>query len=49
MWLGRIILSLLSHSVPPGLEHYTTLPIQALYLGFIVPAAVLSGILIINI
>lgn len=48
MWLGRIIPSLLSHSIPPGLEHYTTLPIQALDLAFIVPIAILSGILIIN-
>jgi hypothetical protein len=41
MWLGRIIGSL-------GLEHYTTLVIQALDLGLIVPIAILSGILLIK-
>lgn len=48
MWLGRIIPPLLTHSIPPSLEHYTTLTIQALDLGFIVPIAILSGILIIK-
>lgn len=48
MWLGRIVPPLLAHSIPPSLEHYTTLPIQALDLGFIVPVAILTGILIIK-
>lgn len=48
MWLGRIVPSLLNKSVPFGLEHYTTLCIQALDLGFIAPIAFLTGILIIR-
>lgn len=44
MWLKRIA----SPNVPEGLEHYTTLIIQALDLGFIVPAGILAGILIIR-
>lgn len=43
MWLAKIIPSL--HTAPDGLEHYTTLVIQALDLGFIVPAGILAGIL----
>lgn len=46
MWLKRIVPSILSGSAPLGIEHYTTLPIQALDLGFILPAAVTSAILI---
>lgn len=44
MWLGRIAPSVFGGSAPVGLEHYTTLVIQALDLGFVVPAAVLSGL-----
>jgi hypothetical protein len=45
-WVGRIILpALLSGSVPYGLESYTTLVIQAMDLGLVVPAAFLAGIL----
>jgi hypothetical protein len=47
MWLGRIIPSL-NNKVVVGLEHYTTLVIQALDLGFIVPVSILAGILIIK-
>jgi len=46
MWMGRIIPSI--NSTPPGLDHYTTLVIQALDLGFIVPVAILSGVLLIK-
>lgn len=46
MWLKRIVPSILSGSAPLGIEHYTTLPIQALDLGFILPAAITSAILI---
>jgi hypothetical protein len=47
MWLGRIILpSLVSGSVPFGLDNYSTLVIQTLDLGIIVPAAVLAGVLL---
>jgi len=48
MWLKRILPSTFSDSVPYGLEHYTTLVIQGMDLGFIVPAAFLSGILLIQ-
>ena len=44
LWLGMIIPSI--NQAPVVLEHYTTLVIQALDLGFIVPAAILSGILL---
>jgi hypothetical protein len=46
MWLGRILPSF--GKVPYGLEHYTTLVIQAMDLGFIVPVAILSGILLLK-
>lgn len=48
MWLGRIVPSLINGVTPVGIEHYTTLPIQALDLGFIVPTAILSGVLTIR-
>ncbi|MBA1334922.1 MAG: hypothetical protein HPY66_0543 [Firmicutes bacterium] len=48
LWLGRIIPPLINNTIPFGLEHYTTLVIQAMDLGFIVPAAVLSGVLILK-
>lgn len=44
MWLGRVFTS----DVPFGLEHYTTLVIQGMDLGFVVPTALLSGILLIR-
>ncbi len=48
MWLGKIVPSILGGATPIGLEHYTTLVIQGLDLGIVVPTAVLSGILIIK-
>jgi hypothetical protein len=48
MWLGKIAPSVINGAVPVGLEHYTTLVIQGMDLGFVVPAAVLSGILLIK-
>lgn len=47
MWLGRIIPSIHNKSAVE-LEHYTTLVIQAMDLGFIVPVSILSGILLIK-
>ncbi|MDH8678759.1 hypothetical protein QE109_11405 [Fusibacter bizertensis] len=44
LWLGKIGTSLTSGAAPAGLEHYTTLVIQGMDLGFIVPTAVFSGI-----
>lgn len=48
LWLGRIVPPLMNDTFPVGLEHYTTLVIQGLDLGFIVPLAFLSGVLIIK-
>jgi hypothetical protein len=46
MWLSMIIGSLISGSAPAVLETYTTLVIQALDLGVLVPAAIITGILL---
>lgn len=48
MWLGIIVPPLLKGTVPQALEHYTTLVIQAMDLGFVVPTAILSGVLILK-
>lgn len=48
LWLGKIAPSILKGAVPAGLEHYTTLVIQGMDLGFVVPAAIVSGILLIR-
>jgi hypothetical protein len=45
-WLGRIVPSLLSGTPPPGLEAYSTLVIQALDLGIIVPVSVITAVLL---
>lgn len=48
LWLSKIAPTIFGSDVPAGLEHYTTLVIQGMDLGFVVPAAVLSGVLIIK-
>lgn len=48
MWLGKIEPSLLNDTVPSGLEQYTTLVIQAMDLGFIVPVSWLTAILLLR-
>lgn len=48
LWLGKIAPSVFEGKVPVGLEHYTTLVIQGMDLGIVVPAAFLSGILLIK-
>lgn len=48
LWIGKIITSLLTNTPPIGLEHYTTLVIQAMDLGFVVPLAFLSGYLLLK-
>lgn len=48
MWLAKIVPSIINNSVPVGLEHYTTLIIQAMDLAFVMPLAILSGILLIK-
>jgi hypothetical protein len=47
-WMGRIAPALLNGTAPVGIEHYTTLVIQVMDLGIIVPAALLSGILLLQ-
>ncbi|MGB9937314.1 MAG: hypothetical protein ACPK7O_06300 [Methanobacterium sp.] len=44
MWLKMIFDSLFTGIIPPALESYTTLVIQALDLGIVVPAAVITGV-----
>lgn len=48
MWMGRIVPPMMAGSIPIGIEHYNTLVIQAMDLGIIVPASILSGIMIIK-
>lgn len=47
MWIGRIYPTWFG-KVPFGLEHYSTLVIQAMDLGFLVPLSILSGILMLK-
>jgi hypothetical protein len=46
MWIGRIVPPLLKGNSPSILEHYTTLVIQAMDLGFVIPVSILSAILL---
>ncbi len=48
MWLALIIQSLLSGNAPASLESYTTLGIQALDLGVLVPAALIASLLLLQ-
>lgn len=48
LWTGKILASLMGGVPPQGLDHYTTLVIQGLDLGFVVPAACLGGVLLIR-
>ncbi len=48
MWIGKIAPAIFNQSIPSGLEHYTTFVIQGMDLGIVVPAAILSGILLIK-
>jgi hypothetical protein len=48
MWLAKIIPALQKDVAPAGIEHYTTMVIQALDLGFVIPISILAGILLIN-
>lgn len=45
-WLGRILPPLLAGTPPTGLEAYTTLVIQALDLGIVVPVSIVTAILL---
>lgn len=46
MWLGRVVPALLAGSAPEELEHYATLVIQSLDLGFVVPACIVTAYLL---
>lgn len=46
MWFGMILQPILKGTIPSGLEHYTTLVIQAMDLGFVVPTAFLAALLL---
>ncbi|WP_432403738.1 hypothetical protein [Wukongibacter sp. M2B1] len=48
MWLDRIIPSFIDNDVPTALESYSTLVIQALDIGVIVPIAILSAVLLLK-
>ncbi len=48
LWLGLIGPPLLAGIPPAGLESYTTLVIQALDLGIVVPTALLTGVLLLR-
>ncbi|MDP3066477.1 MAG: hypothetical protein Q8N08_07040 [Methanobacteriaceae archaeon] len=48
MWLSMIIGAIISGSTPAILETYTTLVIQALDLGVLVPAAIITGVLLLK-
>lgn len=46
LWLGRIVPALMKGSAPEQLEHYATLGIQSLDLGFVVPACLVTAYLL---
>ena len=48
LWLAKIAPSIPNGAVPIGLEHYTALVIQGMDLGFIVPTAILSAVLLLK-
>ncbi|KRQ87615.1 hypothetical protein ABG79_00416 [Caloramator mitchellensis] len=48
MWLGLTVPTALNETIPPVLEHYTTLVIQAMDLGFIVPVSIIAGLLLLK-
>ena len=48
MWLGIILPALKQGIFPKLLEHYSTLTIQVLDLGFVVPTTILAGVLLIK-
>ena len=48
MWLGRIVPALLTGAPPVGLESNTTLFIQVMDLGLVVPLMVLAGLLLLR-
>jgi hypothetical protein len=48
LWLSVVVPPLLQGTIPVQVEHYTTLIVQGLDLGILLPAAFLSGVLLIK-
>jgi hypothetical protein len=48
LWLGLIVRPMLDGTVPAGLDAYATLVIQAMDLGFVMPTALLAGVLLLR-
>lgn len=49
LWLGTVVPPLLDGSIyPPSLEHYTTLIVQGVDLGFGLPLGVVAGVLLLK-
>lgn len=48
LWMARILPPLLAGGVPTVLEHYSTLVIQSMDLGFVVPVSVVGAVLLIK-
>ncbi|MCR4400774.1 MAG: hypothetical protein QHH05_09955 [Syntrophomonadaceae bacterium] len=46
LWLGMLVPPMLQGTVPAGLEHYTTMVVQGLDLGVVIPTVILAGILL---
>lgn len=46
MWLSKIIPTIVSGKAPTELEHYSTMGIQTLDLGFVAPASIVAGCLL---
>lgn len=44
MWFGRILPPLRNGNEPAGLEHYTTLVIQGMDLGFVIPISIVAAV-----
>lgn len=48
LWLQMILAGLINNTVPVEVEHYTTLVIQGMDLGLLLPLSIVSGILLLK-
>ncbi|MGJ7921620.1 hypothetical protein [Neobacillus sp. LXY-4] len=48
LWFGKIVPPLVKGNPPLGLEHYSTMVIQGIDLGIVIPASVLAALLLIK-
>jgi hypothetical protein len=46
LWLGKIVNPLMNGMTPEGLEHYSTLSIQAMDLAIVVPMSIVTGLMV---